>query len=103
MSDYYTREPTSGYEIIFDTEDKATYEAVKKFCSQMCGGLKPNEPRYELRPIASWIQDGYEEGHLACSQCGAPKPIADLSGAIGPKSIRYCYCCGAKMEEKPDV
>ena len=88
-----------GYKVTFITVDPSVYEEVKKFCLQMSGELKPNEPRYELRPTASWIGDGYEGIPRVCSNCGAALPIKDIRGNIIPKSVRYCYYCGAKLED----
>lgn len=106
MTDYYTREPTSGYEVIFDTEDKATYEAVKKFCSQMCGGLEPNEPKYELRSHAHWV--GLHGTFVPLDEFGRPTDLAFcsrceefLTGSDEYKKATGWYCpnCGAKMNK----
>lgn len=90
MSDYYTHEHTGDHEITFCTEDKETYESVKKFCRQMSGGLMPNEPRYELRPIAKWVLEEAFTGLFICkcSNCGEYNNYGSA----------YCPHCGAKME-----
>jgi len=50
------------------------------------------------RKTASWIEDGYNAGHLVCSKCGSEKPIAVESGRLASFEIKYCYFCGAKMD-----
>jgi len=102
MTDYYTREPTSGYEVIFDTEDKATYEAVKKFCRQMIGHLKPNEQKYELPAHAHWINKEVLNGQMfqsaKCSACGCYHTTPYAFNHF--TKYNYCPSCGAKMDEE---
>lgn len=90
MTDYFTHEHPGDYEVTFCTEDKATYEAVEKFCRQMLGHLKPDEPKYELRPTAKWsLKEAYPKIFLnECSNCGE---YAEYNNV-------YCPHCGAKME-----
>lgn len=54
------------------------------------------------RKTASWIEDGYNAGHLVCSKCGSEKPIAVESGRLASFEIKYCYFCGAKMDGGQD-
>lgn len=90
MSDYYTRTTEGDYQVTFHTEDREQYEKVEKFCRQMIGHLKPNEPKYELRPTAKWsVKEAYPNIFLyQCSNCG---DYVEIYGA-------YCPHCGAKME-----
>lgn len=42
-----------------------------------------------------WIENGYGDGEIVCSNCG--EPCATFS-KLRPRD-RYCKWCGAKMEE----
>ena len=90
MSDYYTRIMEGDYQVTFRTEDREQYEKVEKFCRQMCVELKPNEPKYELRPTAKWsVQEAYPNIFLyKCSNCGEYAEFYSV----------YCPHCGAEME-----
>lgn len=61
----------------------------------------PSEPVVEStgradaqRGAARWIENGYGEGELVCSNCG--EPCATFSN-LKPRD-RYCKWCGAKMK-----
>lgn len=44
--------------------------------------------------VAQWIENGYGDGEIVCSNCG--EPCATFSNQK-PRD-RYCKWCGAKME-----
>ena len=45
-----------------------------------------------------WIEDGYGNGEIVCSNCG--EPCATFS-MLKPRD-RFCKWCGAKMEGEED-
>jgi len=100
MSDYYTRTTDGDYQVTFHTEDCEQYKAVEKFCRQMIGHLKPNEPKYELRPTAKWTNvNDFENMYIGeCSNC------KDTVWIYKDDKRRWKYCpnCGAKMDEVED-
>lgn len=87
-----------GYKVTFCTIDRATYEAVQKFCLQMCGKLEPNEPKYEVRPNAKWTNvNDFKNMYIGeCSNC------KDTVWIYKGEQRRWKYCpnCGAKMEDR---
>ena len=57
-----------------------------------------------MRPIAYWIEDGYEGLSEVCSHCGAPKPTnAGIAGQIAPGAIHFCYHCGSLLKKRNEV
>lgn len=57
-----------------------------------------------MRPIAYWIEDGYEGLSEVCSRCGSPKPTnAGIAGQIAPGTIHFCYCCGSNMKKSSEM
>lgn len=62
----------------------------------------PSKPVVELtgradaqRGAGWWIENGYENGEIVCSNCG--EPCATFS-MLKPRD-RYCKWCGARMDE----
>ena len=52
------------------------------------------QPTIKAVKVAQWIEDGYGNGEMVCSNCG--EPCATFTN-LKPRD-RYCKWCGAKME-----
>lgn len=72
------------HKVIFeDGEDRSIcYEVIER------------QPTIEVAKVAQWMEDGYGNGEIVCSNCG--EPCATFS-MLKPRD-RYCKWCGAKME-----
>lgn len=55
-----------------------------------------NAPTADVREIFHAHYD--ENGD--CSNCGCAMPTDDKQDFIMEKKVRYCYCCGAKMDKE---
>ena len=55
-------------------------------------------PTIEAVRVAQWIEDGYGNGEIVCSNCG--EPCATFSN-LKPRD-RYCKWCGARMKGEED-
>lgn len=57
---------------------------------------------YEQVAPGAWVMDEVEgDATLVCSCCGSEIPTATVLGSLDANDCRYCYFCGAKMEELP--
>lgn len=60
--------------------------------------LIDEQPTIDPVKHGRWIEDGYGNGEIVCSNCG--EPCATFS-MLKPRD-RYCKWCGAKMEGEED-
>lgn len=75
-----------------DTENEELIEQKKAF-----DDIVDVQPAADVREVvhAEWIEDGYYDGEIVCSNCGTPAIINADKEVV--KSF-YCPWCGAIMD-----
>lgn len=69
-----------------DTEERKTFDAIVDV-----------QPAADVKEVvhAEWVEDGYYDGEIVCSNCGTPAIINAEKEVV--KSF-YCPWCGAIMD-----